>query len=227
MIVLGQQLAWTNDMSQNVGRRGTNQLRLLERYLDVLVKHTTDILPPTALVEGTALSALVEGVSLRWFILICEHLISLNQIHAHTCYQLHRGNRSQNLQRLSAFFNGFPIFLNGFPIFLNSFLQWLSNFPQRLSSPAQPVKILKVWLFWLIHNFPLAPRALWLPNTKLSTLNSSSSIRLKKRKVISSMKNTTRLHLLCYNLMMSWRSLTSLFWRHDKGKVFWCAWLWM
>ena len=33
-----------------VGRRGTNQLRLLERYLDVLVKHTTEI-PPTALVE--------------------------------------------------------------------------------------------------------------------------------------------------------------------------------
>jgi hypothetical protein len=26
---------------QRVGRRGTNQLRLLERYLDVLVKHTT------------------------------------------------------------------------------------------------------------------------------------------------------------------------------------------
>jgi hypothetical protein len=35
----------------NVGRRGTNQLRLLERYLDVLVKHTTEIPPPTALVE--------------------------------------------------------------------------------------------------------------------------------------------------------------------------------
>ncbi len=34
-----------------VGRRGTNQLRLLERYLDVLVKHTTEIPPPTALVE--------------------------------------------------------------------------------------------------------------------------------------------------------------------------------
>ncbi len=49
----------------NVGRRGTNQLRLLERYLDVLVKHTTEIPPLTALVEGTAPSALVEGVSLR------------------------------------------------------------------------------------------------------------------------------------------------------------------
>jgi hypothetical protein len=34
-----------------VGRRGTNQLHLMERYLDVLVKHTTDIPPPTALVE--------------------------------------------------------------------------------------------------------------------------------------------------------------------------------
>ncbi len=76
----------------NVGRRGTNQLRLVERYLDVLAKHTTEIPPPTALVEGTAPSALVEGVSLRWFILSCEYLISLNQIHAHTCYQLHRGN---------------------------------------------------------------------------------------------------------------------------------------
>jgi hypothetical protein len=35
----------------HVGRRGTNQLRLLERYLYVLVKHTTEIPPPTALVE--------------------------------------------------------------------------------------------------------------------------------------------------------------------------------
>jgi hypothetical protein len=43
-------------------------------------------------------------------------LISLNQIHAHTCYQSHRGNGSQNLQRLS------------------DFLQRLSNFPQRLSN---------------------------------------------------------------------------------------------
>jgi hypothetical protein len=34
-----------------VGRRGTNQLHLLEQYLDVLVKHTTEIPPPTALVE--------------------------------------------------------------------------------------------------------------------------------------------------------------------------------
>ncbi len=89
-----------------VGRRGTNQLCLLERYLDVLVKHTTEILPPTAL---------VEDVSLRWFILSCEYLISLNQIHAHTCCQSHRGNGSQNLQRLS------------------DFLQQRSDFPQRLS----------------------------------------------------------------------------------------------
>ncbi len=36
---------------QCVGRRGTNQLRLLERYLDVLVKHTTESPPSTALVE--------------------------------------------------------------------------------------------------------------------------------------------------------------------------------
>ncbi len=48
-----------------VGRRGTNQLRLLEWYLDVLVKHTTEIPPPTALVEETAPSALVEDVLLR------------------------------------------------------------------------------------------------------------------------------------------------------------------
>jgi hypothetical protein len=34
-----------------VGRRGTNQFRLVEGYLDVLVKHTTEIPPPTALVE--------------------------------------------------------------------------------------------------------------------------------------------------------------------------------
>jgi hypothetical protein len=60
-------LALTDPLTdrQSVGRRGTNQLRLLERYLDVLDKHTTGIPPQTALVEGTALSALVEGVSLR------------------------------------------------------------------------------------------------------------------------------------------------------------------
>ncbi len=40
---------------EGVGRRGTNQLRLLERYLDVLVKHTTEIPPPTALVEDVLL----------------------------------------------------------------------------------------------------------------------------------------------------------------------------
>ncbi len=57
-------------------------------------------------------AALVEGVSLRWFILSCEYLISLNQVHAHACYQSHRGNGSQNLQRLS------------------DFLQRLSDFPQ-------------------------------------------------------------------------------------------------
>ncbi len=34
-----------------VGRRGTNQLRLLQRYLDILVELTTEIPPPTALVE--------------------------------------------------------------------------------------------------------------------------------------------------------------------------------
>jgi hypothetical protein len=55
----------SSQLKINVGRRGTNQLRLLERYLDVLVKHTTKIPPPTALVEETAPSALVEGVSLR------------------------------------------------------------------------------------------------------------------------------------------------------------------
>ncbi len=136
-----------------VGRRGTNWAQSppdLEWYLDVLVKHTTEIPPP---------AALVEGVSLRWFMWSCEYLISLNQIHAHTCYQLHVGNESpilenlleilwnpspisrfpspkiqfssheiqfypigflisstafRFLQRLSAFFSGFPIFLNGF-----------------------------------------------------------------------------------------------------------------
>ncbi len=47
-----------------VGRGVTNQLCLLERYLDVLDKHTTEIPPPIAL---------VEGVWLRWFILSCEY----------------------------------------------------------------------------------------------------------------------------------------------------------
>ncbi len=40
----------TND-APTVGRRGTNQLCLLEWYLDVPVKHTTEIPPSTALVE--------------------------------------------------------------------------------------------------------------------------------------------------------------------------------
>ncbi len=55
----------SSQLKINVGRGGTNQLRLLEQYLDILVKHTTEIPPPAALVEGTAPSALVEGVSLR------------------------------------------------------------------------------------------------------------------------------------------------------------------
>jgi hypothetical protein len=45
----------SSQLKINVGRRDTNQLRLLERYLDVLVKHTTEILPPAALVEGVLL----------------------------------------------------------------------------------------------------------------------------------------------------------------------------
>jgi hypothetical protein len=45
----------TTDLTPYVGRRGTNQLRLLERYLDVLVKHTTEIPPPNALVEDVSL----------------------------------------------------------------------------------------------------------------------------------------------------------------------------
>ncbi len=143
-----------------VGRRGTNQLRLLERYLDVLVKHTTEIPPPTALVEGTTPSALVEGVSLRWFILSCEYLISWNQIHAHTCYQSHRGNGSQN------------------PKWLSDFLQRLSNFPQRLSKilnsfllseksdqgnlfTGRSIQKITIWaLYFLPLAFPLALRAL-------------------------------------------------------------------
>jgi hypothetical protein len=52
-------LQWQSQKDQNhhrcygasVERRGTNQLHLLEWSLDVLVKHTTEIPPPTALVE--------------------------------------------------------------------------------------------------------------------------------------------------------------------------------
>ncbi len=116
-----------------VGRRGTNWAQSppdLELYLDVLVKHTTEIPPSTALVEGTAPSALVEDVSLRWFILSCEYLISLNQIHGHTCYQSHRENGSQNLQQLS----DFPKRLSNFPKRLSDFPQQLSDFPKRLSN---------------------------------------------------------------------------------------------
>ncbi len=40
-IFMQQNITSTNKLD-DVGRRGTNQLRLLERYLDVLVKHTTD-----------------------------------------------------------------------------------------------------------------------------------------------------------------------------------------
>jgi hypothetical protein len=138
----------------NAGRRGTNQLRLVERYLDILVKHTTEIPPPTALVEGTAPSALVEGVSLRWVILSCGYLISLNQIHAHTCYQLHVGNESPILENLpeiswnpspiSRFlppkiqFSSHEIQFSPISFLLSSttfrFLQRLSDFPQRLSN---------------------------------------------------------------------------------------------
>ncbi len=62
-VILGQQLAVQAErfletidkscypVTGSVGRRGTNQLRLVKRYLDVLVKHTTEIPPPTALVE--------------------------------------------------------------------------------------------------------------------------------------------------------------------------------
>jgi hypothetical protein len=45
---------YTLKTTTTVGRRGY-QLRLLERYLDVLVKHTTEIPPPTALAEGVSL----------------------------------------------------------------------------------------------------------------------------------------------------------------------------
>ncbi len=66
-------LAWVilhlarSQLKINVGRRGTNQLRLFERYLDVLVKHTTEIPPPTALVEGTAPSARRRIVTMIYF----------------------------------------------------------------------------------------------------------------------------------------------------------------
>ena len=64
----------SSQLKINVGRRGTNWAQSppdLEWYLDNLVKHTTEILPPAVLVEGTAPSALVEGVLLGWFILSC------------------------------------------------------------------------------------------------------------------------------------------------------------
>jgi hypothetical protein len=44
-------LSKCNDEVTTVGKRGTNQLCLLERYLAVLVKHTTEIPPLTTLVE--------------------------------------------------------------------------------------------------------------------------------------------------------------------------------
>ncbi len=39
----------SSQLKINVGRRGTNQLCLLERYLDVLVKHTTEDPAPNRL----------------------------------------------------------------------------------------------------------------------------------------------------------------------------------
>ncbi len=109
----------SSQLKINVGRRGTNQLRLLERYLDVLVIHTTEIPPPGCLSRKRI-------VKMIYFKL--EYLISLNQIHAHTCYQLHRGNGSQNLQRLS------------------DFLQRLSDFPQRLQNPQQLFAFQEIYL---------------------------------------------------------------------------------
>jgi hypothetical protein len=46
----------------HVGRRGTSQLRLVEWYLDILVKHTTEIPPPS---RSPSPTDLVEGVLLR------------------------------------------------------------------------------------------------------------------------------------------------------------------
>ncbi len=45
------------------------------------------ILPP---------AALVEGVSLRWFILSCEYCISISEIRAYTCYQTCYQSRRKN-----------------------------------------------------------------------------------------------------------------------------------
>ena len=87
-------------------------LLTLTGTLTSLLKHTT---------EDPAPAALVECVSLRCFILSCEYLISLNQIHAHTCYQSHRGNVSQNPKRLSNFPKRLSDFFNGFLIASTAF----------------------------------------------------------------------------------------------------------
>ncbi len=132
----------------NVGRGGTNQLCLLERYLDVLVKHTTEIPSPTALVEGTAPICLSRRriVKMSYFKLWVLDFTKPN--HAHTCYQLHVGNESPMIENLlemlwnpspiSRFpspkiqFSLYEIQFSPIGFLLSSmafrFLQWLSTF---------------------------------------------------------------------------------------------------
>ncbi len=134
--------AMINILAQLVGRRGTNKAQSrpdLDWYLDVFQKHTT---------VDSAPACLVEGLSLRWFILGCEYCISISEIHAHTCYQPHVGNESPILENLleiswnpspiSRFlspkiqFSSHEIQFSPISFLLSSmafrFLQWLSAF---------------------------------------------------------------------------------------------------
>ncbi len=88
-------LAWVildlarSQLKINVGRRGTNQLRLVT---------LTGLVPwRPCQTHQCKFRALVEGVLLRWFILSCEYLSSTTEIHAHKCYQLRRKNESLKL----------------------------------------------------------------------------------------------------------------------------------
>ncbi len=49
------------------------------------------------------LAALVEGISLRWFIFCCEYCISISEIRAHTCYQICYQSRRKNESQKSPY----------------------------------------------------------------------------------------------------------------------------
>ena len=74
-----------------VGRRGTNQLRLLDQYLDVLVKHTTEDPAPSCLSRRRIAKMIYFKLWVVYF-----HIKNP----CATCYQSHSGNGISKLKNL-------------------------------------------------------------------------------------------------------------------------------